>query len=262
MFARLSNFLLGAVVLAALAVSPVMAKADEVLVFAAASLKTALDQVADDWRLRTGKSVTISYAGSSQLARQIEQGAPADIFISASVQWMDYLDQAKLIDPKSRTDLLGNTLVLIAHGSAAAAMKLDTDLDLAGLLGDEKLAMALVDSVPAGVYGKAVLTSLGLWDAVAPKVAQTDNVRAALALVASGEAPYGIVYATDAVAEDDVSVVGTFAEETHDPIIYPAAMLSASDADTQAFFDELMTPHSAEVFKAQGFKPLFRQGDG
>jgi molybdate transport system substrate-binding protein len=263
MSANLIRRTAGALALAGLLLASGSARADDVLVFAAASMKTALDQVAEDWRTRTGKSVTISYAGSSQLARQINEGAPADIFISASVDWMDYLDKAALIKPGTRTDLLGNSLVLIAHGGNAAKVELNPETDLAGLLGDEKLAMALVESVPAGIYGKAALTSLGQWDAVAPKVAQADNVRAALALVSSGEAPYGIVYATDAVADKNVSVAATFPEASHAPIIYPAAILkSSASREAGEFFDALMSPAAAEIFKAQGFTTLFEQGDG
>jgi len=263
MFACPFGRLVRAFLLTGLLLVPAQARADGVLVFAAASLKTALDQVARDWRERTGKAVTISYAGSSSLARQIEQGAPADIFISASVDWMDYLQSAEMIRPETRKALLGNRLVLIAHGREAGGLDLDADTDLAGLLGDEYLAMALVDSVPAGVYGKAALTSLGLWDAVSEKVAQTDNVRAALALVSSGEAAYGIVYASDAVADDNVSVVADFPEESHAPIIYPAAIVATSTAaDARDFFDALSSPAASEFFKAQGFTTLSGQGDG
>ncbi|AKI00061.1 molybdenum ABC transporter, periplasmic molybdate-binding protein [Hoeflea sp. IMCC20628] len=261
--ARLIRRMLGVLVVAGLTLSAVGARADDVLVFAAASLKTALDQVATDWRSATGKSVTISYAGSSSLARQIEQGAPADIFVSASVDWMDYLQTAKMIHPDTRTNLLGNRLVLIAHGRDAPGIDLGPDTDLAGLLGDEWLAMALVDSVPAGIYGKEALSSLGLWDTVSSKVAQTDNVRAALALVSSGEAPFGIVYATDAVADGTVSVVAVFPEESHAPIIYPAAIVSTSvHPEAAAFLEVLRGPVAAEVFRAQGFLPLIGQGDG
>jgi len=263
MHARLIRQMIGALALAVVLLTPVIARADGVLVFAAASLKTALDQVATDWRDATGKSVIISYAGSSSLARQIEQGAPADIFISASVDWMDYLQTAEMIRPETRKDLLGNRLVLIAHGREVGGLDLDADTDLAGLLGDGWLAMALVDSVPAGVYGKQALTSLGLWDDVSEKVAQTDNVRAALALVASGEASYGIVYASDAVADDNVSVVASFSEESHAPIIYPVAILATSvHPDAGAFLDALSSPDAVTVFKAQGFLPLIGQGDG
>lgn len=263
MFACLFGRLVRAFVLAVVLLVPAQARAEGVLVFAAASLKTALDQVAGDWRQRTGKSVTISYAGSSSLARQIEQGAPADIFISASADWMDYLEKADLIRAETRRDVLGNRLVLIAHGREVAPMDLDANMDLAGMLGAGRLAMALVESVPAGVYGKAALTSLGLWDAVSPKVAQTDNVRAALALVSSGEAPFGIVYASDALADDNVSVVAVFPEESHAPIIYPAAIIATSLApEAGGFLEVLSSPAAAEIFSTQGFMPLLRQGDG
>jgi molybdate transport system substrate-binding protein len=263
MFARSLGRLVGALLLSGLLLHPPQARADGVLVFAAASLKTALDEVARDWRERTGAALTISYAGSSSLARQIEQGAPADIFISASVDWMDHLQRSGLIRPQTRRDLIGNRLVLVAHEPNATAFELDADTDLAGLLGDRRLAMALVDSVPAGVYGKAALTSLGLWDAVSSKVAQTDNVRAALALVSSGEAPYGIVYASDAAADSTVNVVAVFAEETHAPIVYPAALVASSEAvDAQAFLDALGSPGALSIFKQQGFTTLAGQGDG
>lgn len=257
-----ARLLAGALALASL-LAPGAARAGDVLVFAAASLKTALDQVAADWRDQTGKQVTISYAGSSSLARQIEQGAPADLFISASAEWMDYLQSVELIQAGTRRDLLGNRLVLVAHRGAAARIELDAKTDLAGMLGDERLAMALVDSVPAGVYGKQALMSLGQWDAVSSKVAQTDNVRAALALVSSGEAPLGIVYASDAVADDNVSVVAVFGEETHTPIVYPAALTAKSTSiEAQAFLDALSGPGAAEIFRAQGFEPLVGLGDG
>ncbi|MDF1609441.1 molybdate ABC transporter substrate-binding protein [Hoeflea sp. YIM 152468] len=261
-FPFLARPLAGALLLASL-LMPVAAQADDVLVFAAASLKTALDQVATEWGGRTGRSVTVSYAGSSSLARQIEQGAPADLFISASVDWMDYLQSAELIRPETRIDLLGNSLVLIAHGRDAGRIDLEAGADLAGLLGDQRLAMALVESVPAGIYGKAALTSLGQWDAVKEKVAQTDNVRAALALVSSGEAPFGIVYASDAVAEDTVSVIAVFAQTSHVPIIYPAALTASSSApDALLFLEALSGPAAADMFRAQGFRPLNGQGDG
>jgi len=243
--------------------APVQASADEVLVFAAASLKTALDPIAADWQKSSGKTVTVSYAGSSSLARQIEQGAPADIFISASTDWMDYLQSEQMIRAGTRKDLLGNRLVLIAHDRDAAGVELGPETDLAGMLGQERLAMALVDSVPAGVYGKAALSNLGLWDSVSAKVAQADNVRAALALVSSGEAPFGIVYASDAVADDNVSVVASFPEESHAPIIYPAAITASSAApDAAAFLEALSSPAATAIFKAQGFLPLTGQGNG
>lgn len=244
--------------LAAMLLMAAPAAAERIDVSAAASLKTALDAVAADWEARTGDEVRIAYAGSPQLARQIGQGAPADIFISAAPEWMDTLQQRGLIDPESRHDLLGNSLVLIAAGRDAAPVDLGPGLDLAGLLGDERLAMALVDSVPAGVYGKAALTTLGQWDAVAPKVAQAENVRAALALVATGEAPLGIVYATDAHAQPGVTVVATFPDDSHPPITYPAALTAAAAGKPQAraFLDALHGPEARAVFAAQGFTVL------
>ena len=235
---------------------PLPAMADEVVVFAAASLKTALDAVAADFTAQTGDTVTISYAGSSQLANQIIQGAPADIFISASVNWMDTVEDAGLVDPGSRVNLLGNTLVLIAHGDIAA-LDIVPGLDLAGLLGDGRLAMALVDSVPAGQYGKAALETLGLWDGVEPMVAQADNVRAALALVALGEAPYGIVYATDAIAEPAVTVAGIFPADSHPEILYPSALLTGAEGPAdRAFHDYLASDAADAIFAANGFAVL------
>lgn len=241
-----------AAALSLIAAGPVAA--EEVVVFAAASLKTALDRIAAEWQGETGNTVTVSYAGSSQLAMQILHGAPADIFISAAGNWMDEVENGGLVADGNRRDLLGNTLVLIAHGKDAPEVDIAPGFDLPGLLGDGKLAMALVDSVPAGQYGKAALTALGLWDSVAPSVAQADNVRAALTFVATGEAPYGIVYATDAVAEDNVSVVGTFPADTHPPIIYPAALLTgAADASDRAFYDALSADAADAVFAGEGF---------
>lgn len=233
------------------------AMADEVVVFAAASMKTALDAVAADFQTATGHTVTISYAGSNALAKQIIEGAPADIFISAAVNWMDEVEKAGLVADGSRTDLLGNTLVLIAHGKGAAPVAIAPGFDLAGLLGDNKLAMALVDSVPAGQYGKAALESLGVWPAVEPLVAQSDNVRAALTLVSTGEAPLGIVYASDAAADDNVTVVGTFPADSHPAIVYPAALLTgAADAADRAFFEALSSDAADARFAAEGFAIL------
>ena len=227
--------------------------ADEVVVFAAASVKTALDEVAEGFRQRSGHRVTISYAGSGVLARQILAGAPADLFISASGEWMDVVEQGGELVAGSRIDLLGNRLVLIAHDDAGPVV-LDGDTDWAALLDGGRLAMALVDSVPAGQYGKAALTSLGAWESVAPMVAQADNVRAALALVATGEAPYGVTYVTDAAADPGVRIVATFPAESHPPILYPAGLLiHARDAADRAFFDHLRGPEAEAIFAAQGF---------
>lgn len=233
------------------------ARAAEVTVFAAASLRNALDEVAAGWQATTGNTVSISYAGSARLARQIEQGAPADLFISANVAWMDHLEAAGLIDRASRRDLLGNRLVLVAHGRNAAPVELVEGDDLARRLGDGRLAMALVDAVPAGIYGKAALEELGLWATVADRTAQTDNVRAALALVALGEAPLGIVYATDAVAEPGVTVVATFPASSHPPIVYPVAL--TTEGGKPAALDLLAWLDSAAAraaFERQGFTVL------
>ena len=226
------------------------AHADEITVFAAASLKTALDQIAQDWQAAHGDTLVISYAGSSQLAKQIQQGAPADLFISASTDWMDAVQDTGNIDPATRRDLLGNTLVLVGTGKPAEA----PIADLPALLGEGKLAMALVDSVPAGQYGKESLTSLGLWGKVESHVAQADNVRAALKLVATGEAPYGIVYGSDAVAEPGVGVVATFPADSHKPITYPAAVTANADTpQAAAFLDSLSQDPAKSVFVSQGF---------
>lgn len=244
-----------AALLAASAVTP--AAADEVVVFAAASLKNALDTIAADFRKATGNTVTISYAGSNALAKQIIEGAPADIFVSAAVNWMDEVEKAGLTVSGTREDLLGNTLVLVAHGADAKPVEIGPGFDLKSLLGDGKLSMAMVDSVPAGQYGKASLESLGLWSSVEGSVAQSENVRAALALVSSGEAPYGIVYASDAVADKGVTVVGTFPDDSHKPIIYPAALLTgAKDEADKAFFEALSSDASDATFKAEGFAVL------
>lgn len=251
----MSRHLLAVSVLAIGLAAPAMA--DEVVVFAAASMKTALDAVAADFQTTTGHTVTISYAGSNALAKQIIEGAPADIFISAAVNWMDEVEKAGLVADGGRTDLLGNTLVLIAHGKDAAPVAIAPGFDLAGLLGDNKLAMALVDSVPAGQYGKAALESLGVWPAVEPLVAQSDNVRAALALVSTGEVPLGIVYASDAAADDNVTVVGTFPADSHPAIVYPAALLTgAADAADRAFFEALSSDAADARFAAEGFAIL------
>lgn len=236
---------------------PSSAGADDILVFAAASLKESLDAVAADFEAETGDHVTISYAGSGALARQIIEGAEADIFISAATDWMDTVEEAGLIADGSRRDLLGNSLVLIAHDADAEPVTVDAGLDLAGMLGGEHLAMAMVDSVPAGQYGKAALESLGLWEAVAPHVAQADNVRGALALVTRGEAPFGIVYATDAAVGDAVSVIGTFPESSHPPIIYPAALLGSGEKPSaRAFYEALSGAGAAGHFEAAGFRML------
>lgn len=230
------------------------ASADQITVFAAASLREALDGVATAFTQSTGHDLRLSYAASSALARQIEQGAPADVFVSANTAWMDHLDAAGVIAPDSRVDLLSNRLVLIAHDPDAAPVTLSPETDLRGIIGDSRLAMALVDAVPVGLYGKAALRSLGLWDTLADRVAQADNARAALALVALGHAEYGIVYATDALAEPRVHVVATFAPDSHPPIVYPVAAMAGRDGPAaRALLAFLQAPEATAIFAAQGF---------
>lgn len=236
---------------------PAKVSAQDLTVLAAASLGNTLQTLFSAWEEDTGHTAVASYAGSSALARQIQQGAPADLFISASSDWMDAVEASADIRPGSRRDLLGNRLVLIAHGNNSEPLALEPGLGLIGLLGDERLAMAMVDAVPAGIYGKAALTALGIWDSVAARVAQSDNVRSTLNLVASGEAPYGIVYATDARAEPRVSVVATFAETTHEPIVYPVAILSGSRSPVaEDFLAYLSGERARALFEADGFRVL------
>ncbi len=239
---------------AVLALGATALQAEEITVFAAASMTNALGEVERNFEAATGHDLAISFAGSSALARQIQQGAPADIFISANSGWMDALQAEGLLEDGTRFDLVGNAIVLVASGSDAEPVEIRPGMDLAGLLGEGRLAMAMVESVPAGIYGKAALEGLGLWDAVADKVAQADNVRAALAFVRTGEAPFGIVYATDAVAADNATVVGVFPAETHPPILYPVADLANRDIPAEAeFLDYLRGPEAKAAFERQGF---------
>lgn len=229
------------------------------IVFAAASMKTALDAVATDFAKKTGAEPKISYASSAVLAKQIEQGAPADIFISADLKWMDYLDTVKLLKPGTRRNLLGNALVLIAPADSTVTLKIATGFPLASTLGDGKLAVCTVSSCPAGIYGKEALEKLGVWKDVEPKLAQAANVRDALMLVARGEAKFGIVYATDAKAEPKVKVVDTFPEESHAPIVYPIALLANSTNPEAADFAAFLTSQAAvKILTDQGFTILDR----
>jgi molybdate transport system substrate-binding protein len=240
---------------ALLSLAPATSQAAEVVVFAAASLKTALDQVAAEFEAASGHEVLISYGGSGQMAQQIIAGAPADVFLSAAPEWMDAVAAEGLLQPDSRRDLLGNTLVLIAHGPSAPPIAIGPDLITA--LGDGLLAMGQTASVPVGQYGKAALQTFSLWDIVAPNVVEVENVRAALMLVASGEAGLGIVFASDALAADTVTVVATFPEGSHPPIRYPAALLSnAIDPADREFLAALTSPAAAAHFTANGFEVL------
>ena len=229
------------------------------VVFAAASMKTALDAVAAAWKANTGKTVSIAYASSAVLAKQIEQGAPADIFISADLKWMDYLEKAKLIRAGTRKNLFGNKLVLIEPSDADVTIEIAKGFDLAGAAGDGKIAVCMIDSCPGGMYAKEALESLGVFASVEPKLAQTDNVRGALALVSRGEAKFGIVYATDARADPKVKVVGTFPALSHSPIVYPVALVAASaNPDAALFLTYLSSQAATKIFLEQGFEILPR----
>ncbi len=208
------------------AMQPITAHA--VTVFAAASLHEALEAVTRQYVRAGGPKVVVSYAGTAALARQIEHGAPADLFISADLAWMDFVAAKGLVDAATRVNLLGNRMVLISPATRAIDVKLTPGVRLAALLGDGRLAMADPDSIPAGKYAKAALESLGAWASISPRVVRAESVRAALVLVSRGEAPLGIVYATDARADNRVRVAGSFAASLHPPIVYPAAVLAAS----------------------------------
>jgi molybdate transport system substrate-binding protein len=198
--------------------------------------------------------VVISYGASPALAKQIEQDAPAEIFISADLDWMDYVARKKLIQPESRVDLLGNRIVLIVPKDKAQTIDVKPGFDIAKMLGDGRLAMANVDSVPAGKYGKAALETLGLWAGVAGKLAQTENVRAALVLVSRGEAAAGIVYQTDAASDPGVAIVGTFPEGSHPAIVYPMALTTKATARAAAaFLDYMRGPKAKSLYEAKGF---------
>jgi molybdate transport system substrate-binding protein len=231
--------------------------AERITVFAAASLQESLDTVAARWTERSGQPVVISYAASSALARQIEQGAPADVFVSADLEWMDYLQARRLVDPATRVSLARNRLVVIAPAATGPAV---LGLEAGGLraaLGPSgRLALAETTGVPAGRYARQALEALGLWQAVADRRAEADNVRAAMAFVARGEAPLGIVYATDALAEPKVRVVADIPATSHAPIVYPAARIAAARAArADAFLRFLSGPEARAVFERAGFDP-------
>jgi molybdate transport system substrate-binding protein len=238
----------------------VRAQGGGMVVFAAASLKNALDEIAATWAKDTGRPAPrISYAASSALARQMEQGAPADLFISADLDWMDYAAGKNLIRADTRFNLLGNKIVLIAPRDSRTTTLALTGGDLAKALAGGKLSMGNVDAVPAGKYGKAALEKLGAWTSVKDSIAQAENVRAALLLVARGEAPLGIVYGTDAAAEPGVKIVATFPADSHPPITYPAALARESkNADASSFLDFLRSAKARAVFEKQGFTVLVK----
>lgn len=236
--------------------SPALAQ-EKLTVFAAASMKNALDNADKAWKAEAGKDVTVSYAASGALAKQIESGAPADVFISADLDWMKYLSDKKLVKEDTKSNWLGNRIVLVAPKENATPVDVKQGFDLAGLLKGGKLAMGEPKAVPAGKYGQAALDKLGVWSSVEKDVAYAESVRAALALVSRGEAPYGIVYQTDAAADPGVVVVGTFPADTHPPIIYPIAILTDSKSpDAEAYVDYLKSAKAAPFFEKEGFTVL------
>jgi molybdate transport system substrate-binding protein len=250
---RLSSLLLAA----AMAAAPFAAHAaapEPVTVFAAASLKESLDEAAAAYGQASGTPVRVSYAASSALARQIEQGAPAQVFVSADLEWMDYLQQRGLVDTASRRELLGNHLVLVAPQGGVAKVNLARAGSLATALGKGRLAVGQVATVPAGKYARAALESLGHWDAVKTRLAESESVRAALMLVARGEVPLGIVYASDAKAEPRVRVVATFPDASHPPIVYPVAALRGSPDAARDFVRWLSSPPARDIFVRRGFE--------
>ena len=229
----------------------------KLVIFAAASLKDALDNVTSAYQRVKGQETTTSYAASSTLAKQIEAGAPADIFISADLDWMDYLAKKSLIKAETRANLLGNRLVLIAPVNSSVKLTIGPNFPLAEALGNGRLAIADPTGVPAGKYGKAALEALGVWSSVADKLAPAENVRATLLLVSRGETPLGIVYQTDAAADKGVKVVGAFPEDTHPPIIYPiAAVATSSNPGDAPFIAFLKSPIARPLFEKQGFAVL------
>ncbi|HUE19477.1 MAG TPA: molybdate ABC transporter substrate-binding protein [Stellaceae bacterium] len=249
--------LLAALIALALLAPQARAQNSGVVVYAAASLKDALDDVNAQYQQGGGKAAVISYAASSALAKQIGAGAPADIFISADLDWMDYLDQRHLIAASSRKNILGNTLVLVAPKDSTAHVTIAPGFPLASLLKGGRLAVADPAAVPAGKYAKAALEKLGVWDSVANSLAPTENVRAALLLVSRGETPYGIVYRTDAAAEPRVKIVGTFPADSHPPIIYPAVLIATSKNPEAAKYLAFIESTKAKLaFEKQGFTVL------
>jgi molybdate transport system substrate-binding protein len=230
-----------------------------ILVFAAASMKNALDDVDAAFAKQTGIAVVASYDASSALMKQIEQGAPADVYISADRQWMDYGSRKQLIDDGTRVNLLGNTLVLIAaKESKLGAVTLDPGLDLAGLAGAGRIATGDVRAVPVGIYARAALQKLGLWQAVEPKLAMVGNVRAALVLVARGEASLGIVYATDAKVEPAVKVIAAFPDDSHEPIVYPVAATPTAKPAAARYLSFLRSATARAIFERYGFSVLLK----
>jgi len=254
---RLAGFFTAFAILCGSTWTPALAQDTGLTVFAAASMKNALDDVDAAYTAKTGVKVAASYAASSTLAKQIEQGAPADVFVSADTDWMDYVTARKDINAPSRVDLLGNSIVLIApKDSKIDHVAIGPGFDLARLAGDGKIATGDVKAVPVGKYAQAALEKLGAWQAAAPKFAMAESVRAALALVARGEAVLGIVYSTDAKVEPGVKIVGTFPADSHPPIIYPVAATATAKRQAGSYLAFLRTAAAKAIFEKYGFRFL------
>lgn len=251
---RVRHMFGAALAILALSFASLPAQADDApLVFAASSLTDVLGQIAKDYEADTGKKVTFSFAASSVLARQIEAGSPAAMFISADMDWMDYVSDKGLIKSDTRKILVGNELVLIAPANTITTIAIGPDFPLLDALGGGRLAIGDPESVPAGKYARAALTSLHVWGSLVDHLALAENVRVALAYVARGEAPYGIVYATDATSQKKVRIVGTFPSDTHLPIVYPVALTKTASADAAVFEDYLSGDKAKARFAAAGF---------
>jgi molybdate transport system substrate-binding protein len=259
MMHRLSAYVVAVSILCASAWSSALAQDNSLTVFAAASMKNALDDIDAAYTAKIGIKILASYAASSALAKQIEQGAPADIFVSADTDWMDYATARKTINEPTRVNLLGNSIVLIApKDSKIDNVTIGKGFDLAKLAGDGKIATGDVKAVPVGKYAKAALEKLGAWQAAAPKFAMAESVRAALTLVARGEAALGIVYTTDARVEPGVKIVGTFPADSHPAIIYPVAATTTARAEAAGYLAFLRSSVAKTILEKYGFTFLIR----
>jgi len=231
-------------------------KKPELLVYAAASLTNVLGELSTAWSATSGVPVKTSFAASSVLARQIEAGGKADAFISADQEWMDYLQSRSLIDKPTRRNLVGNRLVLIAPADSKLELKIAPGFNLAGALGERRLATGDPDTVPVGRYARSALVTLGVWDEIQDRLVRADNVRSAMTFVALGEVPLGIVYATDAKVDSKVRIVDTFPENTHPPITYPGAAVKGSRGETKEFLEFLASPQARDIWVKYGFLEL------
>jgi len=256
----MTRILLGVLLLGLAVASPSLARAEgqqpQILVFAAASLTDAMQEIGADYQKSAHIAVRMSFDASSTLARQIEEGARADVFFSADTEWMDYLQKRNLIQTATRRNLLGNALVLIAPAHSQTQLKIAPHFALAAALGNGHLATGDPDSVPVGRYARAALTTLGVWDEIATRLVRAGNVRDALMYVARGEAPLGIVYSSDALVDKRVRVVDTFPADTHPPIVYPIALTQSARSGAAGFIGYLQGPQGQKIFVKYGFTVL------